>query len=101
MKRGRARDVGRGKQAEMRAGVREIRNVSCAHKMMIQKRNGGEQSSNGLSFQTAPSFPPCIASYGVPKPLQEQRMIPAYKTEEWRSEQLYITVGRCRADMTV
>lgn len=54
MKRGRARDVGRGKEAEMRAGVREIRNVSCAHKMMIQKRNGGEQSSNGLSFQTAP-----------------------------------------------
>lgn len=30
-----------GGQAEMRAGVREIRNVSCAHKMMIQKRNGG------------------------------------------------------------
>lgn len=39
------------------AGVREIRNVSCAHKMMVQKKkkgNGGEQSSNGLSFQTPP-----------------------------------------------
>lgn len=56
MKRGRGRcdGGGGGEQAEMRAGVREIRNVSCAHKMMIQKRNGGEQSSNGLSFQTAP-----------------------------------------------
>lgn len=37
-----------------RAGVREIRDVGCAHKMMIQKRNVGEQSSNRLSFQTAP-----------------------------------------------
>lgn len=45
---------GGGEQAEMRAGVREIRNVSSAHKMMIQRRNGREQSSNGLSFQTAP-----------------------------------------------
>lgn len=38
----------------MRAGVSEIRDVSCAHEMMIQKRNGREQSSNGLSFQTVP-----------------------------------------------
>lgn len=49
-----ARGGGGGERAEMRAGVREIRNVSCAHKMMIQKRNGREQSSNGLSFPTAP-----------------------------------------------
>lgn len=53
-KQERERDAGGGELVEMRAGVREIRNVSCAHKMMIQKRSGGEQSSNGLSFQTAP-----------------------------------------------
>lgn len=47
-------DGGGGAKTEMRASVRQIRNVSCARKMMIQKGNGREQSSNGLSFQTAP-----------------------------------------------
>lgn len=47
----------------MRAGVREIRNVSCAHKMMIQKRNGGgtefkwaELSNGALIIPTAYSL---------------------------------------------
>lgn len=50
----RQRDDVRGREAGMRAGVREIRDVSGSHKMMNQKGSDEEQSSNGLSFQIAP-----------------------------------------------
>lgn len=64
----RQRDGGGGWEggAEMRAGVRAIRDISGSHKMMIQKQSGEEQSSNGLSFQITPqSYLPCTLSSGL------------------------------------